>query len=605
MTRTYERRLGPHHFAFLRALAEGLDAADAARRYLGMDHGHELVTLQRQLVDQLRALARRNGDSRWRLIGIAIGSRTESGLHSPSSRPSLEEWAESEGLGDWSADELLEMYEQRFPAGDPVAERKARRNGRLRERQLAVLADLEKVAGQPARPTDRIDAWFDATTSERLIQAGCLLLQDLVERIATRGQWWVGVRATGKAKAQRIEAHLRTLLPGQVAQRALAALPSPSLPGPLAQIASTPALSGIRGSNRSPAPPRIPVSTDREAIEHWLNSVTGDPAQPGHRALTAAAYRREAERWQIFCAMERNKAMSSADMTDCLAYMSFLNNVPARWISQRRVKRLEAASGWTPFRTQPSLASRRQAVKIVHALCDWLVKMRYLDGNPWAEIKRGLVDGDEIAPPPTSRAFTREASEALLAALPDPSQPGQTRTGFIIAFTQLTGLRAMELLRATVGDVKHADFGRKLSVIGKGRKPRLVTLTRPAIAVLEQYLSSRGLPPLDECDPKTPLVASLTDPGRVPSHAAIHQALKLHFRDALSSADLPARERERMLKASQHWLRHTFATRAAEAGMAEDVLMAEMGHSSRDTTAAYYTAQERRRHEEMERVFGR
>lgn len=37
----FVRRLGPHHFAHLRACAEGLGVADCARRYLGIAHGHE------------------------------------------------------------------------------------------------------------------------------------------------------------------------------------------------------------------------------------------------------------------------------------------------------------------------------------------------------------------------------------------------------------------------------------------------------------------------------------------------------------------------------------------------------------------------------------
>ncbi|WP_304607944.1 phage integrase family protein, partial [Ideonella sp. B508-1] len=214
-------------------MAEGLPREDAARRYLGLAHGHELVTLHRQLVDQLRALARRAGDSRWRLIGIDLGSRSDTGqgvFNSKTPRPPLYDWAEAEGLGDWSEDALLEMYEQRFPAEDPREARKARRNGRLRERQLEVLAELAKLASQPALATDRIDAWFDPTTADRLMNAGCLLLQDLVQRIASRKNWWSGIRAVGATKALRIEAYLRTLLPEAATGPGLA---SPGMASPL------------------------------------------------------------------------------------------------------------------------------------------------------------------------------------------------------------------------------------------------------------------------------------------------------------------------------------------------------------------------------------
>lgn len=644
----WTRRLGPHHFAYLRSLAEGLPRDDAARRYLGMAHGHEIVTLHHQLVDQLRALARRAGDSRWRLIGIELGSRSDTGqgvvdgkppggLYGPAGgcstvphpRPALYDWAEAEGLGDWSEDELLEMYEQRFAAEDPRTARKARRNGRLRERQLEVLEKLEKLASQPAQPADRIDAWFDPTTSKRLVNAGCLLLQDLAQRIADRKVWWEGIRAIGRAKAGRIEAHLSALLPRlHSGQRKVqfnvlvnsAGVPLPSLPsgqpkvhhGVLIDAAGVPLLlprlahplDGSAGTNRSPLPPRLPASNDLQAIDIWLASVVGKPGEPGHNAITESTYRREAERWLMFCLFERKKAMSSADPEDCRAYMSFLNGVPAHWMSRRKAARLDVAGGWTPFRGQPGLASRRLAVKVIHLMCNWLTTQRYLDSNPWSAVNRGLVDGDEVAPAPTSRALTPAAYQALLAALPCPERPGETRNGFVVTFTRFTGLRATELLNAQVGDLKPQDFGWQLDVVGKGRKRRMVSVPSPALEVLEQYLSARGLPAMGDCEPDVPLLAANDDGKRAPTYSAVHQSLSTFLRRAVQRADLPERERERALQATQHWLRHTFATRAAEAGVPEDVLMAEMGHASRATTAGYYTAQDRRRHEAMERAAG-
>ena len=65
-------RLGRHHFAHLRSIAEGLDIQDSAKRYLGVEHGHQAVTAHRQTVDAVRSLSRRRGDKAWRLIGLTI-----------------------------------------------------------------------------------------------------------------------------------------------------------------------------------------------------------------------------------------------------------------------------------------------------------------------------------------------------------------------------------------------------------------------------------------------------------------------------------------------------------------------------------------------------
>lgn len=620
MTRTYARpalpRLGVHHIAYLRALAEGVAPAEAARRYLGLEHGHQLVTLHQRLIDQLRALARRAGERRWRLIGLALGSRLGSRSEEvpTAGPPSLDEWARAEGLEDWSHAELLELYTQRFAPADTRATRKSDRNRRLRDAQLEVLARLEAMAAEPARPSDPIEAWFDPTTAERLRATGCLLLQDLVQRITERKAWWDGVPAVGPTKARRIERFLCALLPdalepgahgwgaGAGAGGALAPAGRGSRLAPALPL-NVRALDGSQGANRSPLPPRIPASSDREAIEAWLAARVGREGEPGYNARTAATYRREAERWLMYCVLERGKPMSSADAEDCRAYMAWLNQVPAHWISRRRAARLDVDGGWAPFRQQPGLAARRLAVKVVHLMCGWLAAQRYLDHNPWALVNRALVDGDERPAPPTSRALTPQAYAVLLAALPEPGAPGRTRNGFVIAFTRYTGLRASELLRARLGDLRPQEWGGwQLHVVGKGRKARMVSVPSPALEVLKQYLAARGLPPVGRCPRDVPLLGSQDDPQRAPSYSAVYQSLSAHIRRAIRRSDLDGAERERAMRATQHWLRHTFATRAAEAEVPEDVLMAEMGHASRATTAGYYTAQDRRRYEEIERA---
>ena len=65
-------RLGLHHFAHLRAVAEGLAVVDAARRYLGVEHGNEALAAHRQVVERVAAVARRRGNPGWRLLGVEI-----------------------------------------------------------------------------------------------------------------------------------------------------------------------------------------------------------------------------------------------------------------------------------------------------------------------------------------------------------------------------------------------------------------------------------------------------------------------------------------------------------------------------------------------------
>jgi hypothetical protein len=71
----FVRRLGLHHFAYLRAVA---------RRHAGIGE--------------------------WRLVGLHIGLGTSVAV------PTLEDFCEQQGLDGWSEAEILEMYADAYPA---------------------------------------------------------------------------------------------------------------------------------------------------------------------------------------------------------------------------------------------------------------------------------------------------------------------------------------------------------------------------------------------------------------------------------------------------------------------------------------------------------
>lgn len=136
-----------------------------------------------------------------------------------------------------------------------------------------------------------------------------------------------------------------------------------------------------------------------------------------------------------------------------------------------------------------------------------------------------------------------------------------------------------------------------MHVVGKGRNARAVTVPAPELAALQLYLqatagasSPAGLPP------GAPLLQA-SDGGVGVTYAAVREAFVGHAARAWA---LP--QGDRGGAATLHWLRHTFATRSAEAVMPQDVLTAEQGHADPKTSAGYYTAQRARRRAEAERV---
>lgn len=199
----FVRRLGLHHFAYLRAVAEGLPLLDSARRYLGIEHGHQASTAHQQTVDLVRAVARRHaGTGEWRLVGLHIR------LSAAVAAPSLEDFCEQQGLDGWSEAEILAMYADAYPA-----DHRQQRRARLRERQLALLRRLEALAAEKPYPPIWSQAGSMTTWHSACWQQSITTLGELHQCIERGGCWFSALPGVGVAKAQRIAAHLRNLLP--------------------------------------------------------------------------------------------------------------------------------------------------------------------------------------------------------------------------------------------------------------------------------------------------------------------------------------------------------------------------------------------------------
>jgi site-specific recombinase XerD len=63
-------------------------------------------------------------------------------------------------------------------------------------------------------------------------------------------------------------------------------------------------------------------------------------------------------------------------------------------------------------------------------------------------------------------------------------------------------------------------------------------------------------------------------------------------------------EKSDALRASPHWLRHTFGTRAVEPGVTKSVLMAQFGHADERPTSRYSRAQREQMNAEIGKPFG-
>ncbi|TAL66101.1 MAG: integrase [Burkholderiaceae bacterium] len=576
----YVRRLGAHHFAHLRAVADGIQVQDSARRYLGVEHGHQAKAAHQQTVDAVRAIARRRGEPAWRLVGLTIQVRAG------ASQPSLEGFIAERGLDGWSEAEVAEMYAEAYPADGRAARRE-----RLRERQLELIRKIQGLAAEQPLASDLVSGWFDEVTAERVIGAGITTLGELNARVSAGGRWYGALPSIGEAKAARIEAHLATLLPREIAA-----------PKPVFALVATPALfAGEMPPSSSPSP-ALPSSTllhvgnDVEAVDAWIAARAGS-------TLTTTAYRREANRLLLWLQYERRgKILAQMDVGDCGDYMAFLQHIPPQWIS--RIRAAPGQPGWAPFRGTLSHQSQRQAIVIIASMFTWLQAAQYISANPWLLVNQKTGD-DKTRKVLDSKALSEGAFREIMDFIEaQPPSPSRSRIRFILCFVEAVGLRSAELLNARLADLQLEPEGWVMQVHGKGAKNRIAAIPGQAFGALQEYLFARGLGGIETAPADAPLLASTLDPMSPVGYQALYEHVKSWISRAVSASALPTNERLKLAGATTHWLRHTFGTRAIARNVPLDVIQAQMGHASIQTTAGIYgRAPIKRRVDELEKAF--
>ena len=164
--------------------------------------------------------------------------------------------------------------------------------------------------------------------------------------------------------------------------------------------------------------------------------------------------------------------------------------------------------------------------------------------------------------------------------------PSRSRILFILRFVEAVGLRSAELLGAKLKDFRLEPEGWVMQVHGKGAKNRVAAVPGQAFAALQDYLMSRLMEGIETASGSLPLLASTKDPFEPIGYQALYEHVRGWLRKAIANSGLPSTERSKLTKASTHWLRHTFGTRAVAREVPLDVIQAQMGHASIQTTTA-------------------
>lgn len=142
-------------------------------------------------------------------------------------------------------------------------------------------------------------------------------------------------------------------------------------------------------------------------------------------------------------------------------------------------------------------------------------------------------------------------------------------------------------------------------VHGKGAKKRTVILAGQALLALQDCMAARGLGGMNVTPLGGPLLARTIDSLEPLGNQALDEHVKGWISKTVSSSAPPSNERLKVAGATTHWLRHTFGTRAVARQVPADVIQAQMGHASIQTTLSIYgRAPLQRRTDELAKAFG-
>ncbi|RQS79082.1 phage integrase family protein [Burkholderia seminalis] len=546
--------------AALRAWHEGLTARAAVTRYL--DHARDDGQSSRGLLGRIRR----------QLVACAIARQR---------------------------DDLIPLFTH--PAADRIRH----------AAQVVIALDALRATPIPApRPADPVHRWLLPRIARALAAARINLLADVLVHRSQRKRWWQNVTGLGRQGAQSIETFLAAH--PDLLQRAATLIPhdvSDSRIVPLWSLESLPAaLDGSQGRFRAPRDTcGLAATNDYQAIEAWLALHESEH--------TARAYRREAERLLLWAIVARRAPLSSLTTDDAIAYRAFLRHPTpaARWTGPPCPR---TAPAWRPFARGLTPRSAAYALAVLRALFGWLVGQHYVVLNPFAGV---TVRGGAVrAPFDTGRALTGREWKIARAAADQLERAGWTapaaeRLRFVLDFGYATGLRAQELVAATLGDITADARGALwLQVTGKGAKSGRVALPPLARDALRRTLKARGLPIMrTRWHPATPLVTALNVERRGKRHAGIsaarlRQVLGEFFRETAKrvNARNPALA-EKLQHASPHWLRHTHATHALDAGVELVVVRDNLRHASVATTSTYLHGEEAKRARQVGAAFQR
>ena len=565
------RQLRRAHFAFMRAVLQGLDEKQSWDRYLRSESEPADSRAVRRTIgwikDEFAAAARREARPGTARL-VRLDPERFSGEH--KKLPSLEEFALERGLEDFSEAEQSEAFAAAYPSlhegGTRARPGRPTHRARVIARQLDAVRWLESRAAPEPRASDPVSTWLNHSIARGLQGCGIGTLADLVGFINARGaRWWREISGIGPIKAERVTAWLQ-MQDAQIFQIAPHALvPRGKAPKETLECAVAPgseirpwekfrvpaALDGRSGRYRAPmVQSLLAAEDDYGAVDAWLRQKTGGARASGISA-TYRAYRKEAERLMLWCTLVHGKALSSLDPADIRAYCAFLANPPPEWCGPRCHQRWSPQ--WRPLEGRLSPVAQRHAMTVLRSLFGFLLAQRWLTANCLADRSQHGVTASPQAVGPrglTSRQWEWVCSK--LSAAPDTVEA--RRLARTVRWLYATGLSLRRLANSRIGALtvsttlgadglpeRHwiLELNRKEAGAeggeGKGERPFGVVVPAALVEDLESELAREGQPASTSAPANADrfILANFAAPfvKGPPSHSALEALVRRFLKD--------------------------------------------------------------------------
>lgn len=372
-----------------------------------------------------------------------------------------------------------------------------------------------------------------------------------------------------------------------------------------------------QGINAAGGPNQLNAEDDLEAVHGFLR------AKARKSEATIRQYKREVSRFIAWLAIERGVSISSVSADVIHDYERFLSfpTPESRWVGPKgKGTSRELSGGWKPpFAGPLSPSSISSSLTILRSMFSFLSETGYLRGNPFvafgsvvqvAQDEQGRihrVDGNT----PVLRVLDEDDKQALMQAVELMPRGSKRelfwyhRVRWVLHLLLFVGLRRSEAAAAMMTDITKRKEGYFLSVVGKGRKMRMVPLPQRMIEELQVYRTSLGQLPMPLLGEETPLVVPKRRAGGNMSSMEIYRAVKMGLEQLIKIlGERGELERAaRVKKVSAHWLRHTYATDLIDSGADLRVAQDNLGHGDLNTTRRYVGENRRLQMEAVRKAF--